>query len=95
MEHVDLGGFGGMQVGGDGSSLQTPVLLVARSSHIGVPQEYAHLQERFGQMGEDWTVAVRSLGLNQYGRTVESFRLSLRDGQKVDFHFDVTSFYRS
>lgn len=95
VEHVELGGFGGMQLGGDGLSLQTPVLIAARSSHVGVPQEYAHLQGRFGQMGKDWTVGIRSLGLNQHGRTVESFRLDLRDGKKVDFHFDVTSFYRS
>ncbi len=95
LEHVELGGFGGMQLDGDGSSVQTPVLIAARSSHIGVPQEYALLQGRFGQMGQDWTVAVRSLGLNEHGRTVESFCLDLRDGKKVDFHFDVTSFYRS
>lgn len=84
-----------MQVGGDGSSLQAPVLIAATSSHVGVPQEYAYLQGQFGRMGEDWTVDIRSLGLNDHGRTVESFRVTLRGGKKVDFHFDVTSFFRS
>ncbi len=95
VEHIELGGFGGMQVGGDGLSLQTPVLIAAPSSHIGVPLEYAHLQTQYGTMGRDWTVALRSLELNDSGRTVESFHLALSDGSKVDFHFDVTSFYRS
>ena len=84
-----------MQFGGDGLSLHTPVLIAATSSHIGVPQEYSHLNARFGKMGDDWTVELRSLERNVHGRTVESFRLALRDGRNVDFHFDVTSFFQS
>ncbi len=95
VEQIELGGFGGMQFGGDGSSLQTPVLIAATSSHIGVPLEYAYLETQYGTMGRDWTVALRSLELNDHGRTVESFRLALSDGSTVDFYFDVTSFYRS
>lgn len=92
-EHVYLSGFGDFLVDGDGSSAQTPVQILATTSHQGVPQEYAHLQQRFGTMGKDWTVDIRSLGRNAAGRMIETFRLSLSNGAKIDFHFDVTRFY--
>lgn len=95
MEHVYLSGFGGLQVEDAGFSAQRPVLICAATSHVGVPEEYSQLRRRFGTMGTDWTVDLRSLGQNGHGRTVESFRLSLKDGTKVDFHFDVTSFFKS
>lgn len=56
--------------------------------------EYAYLQKQFGVMGKDWAIDLRSLATNFHGRTVETFRLTLADGRKVDFHFDVTSFFR-
>jgi hypothetical protein len=94
-EHVDLSVFAGLQVEEDGTSAQRPVLIDAQSSHVGVPLEYAQLRERFGTMGVDWSIDSRSRGLNTHGRTVESFRLSLKDGSKVDFHFDVSGFINS
>lgn len=94
-EHVYLSGFGGLRIEDAGLSVQRPVLICATTSHIGVPEEYSHLRRRFGAMGTDWTVDLRSLSTNSHGRTVESFRLSLKDGTKVDFHFDVTAFFKT
>jgi hypothetical protein len=78
---------------GAGFSLQKPVVIAATSSHAGVPAEYAWLKRTFGEMGQDWKVDVRSLGRNEQGRTVETFRLTLKGGAKVDVHFDITSFH--
>lgn len=94
-EHVDLSCFGDLVAGDAGLSMQRPVLLHATASHIGVPEEYARLARQFGEMGRDWSVGMRSLALNDCGRMIETFHLSLRDGTKVDFHFDVSSFYRN
>lgn len=93
-EHIYVSAFGGLRVERDGSSLHRPVLISANSAHIGVPMEYAYLQGQFGHMGTDWTVDLRCLATNFHGRTVETFRLTLTDGTKVDFHFDVTLFFQ-
>jgi hypothetical protein len=94
-EHIYLSAFGGLQVEPEGTSLHRPFLIAANAAHVGVPMEYAHLQQHFGLMGTDWTVDLRSLATNFHGRTVETFRLALADGTKVEFHFDVTMFYRA
>jgi hypothetical protein len=94
-EHVYFSTFSGLRFEGDGLDLQNPLLLPATTSIVGVPAEYAHLKKQFGEMGRDWTVDVMSLAVNAHGRTVETFRLTLSNGQKVDFHFDVTDFFRS
>lgn len=71
------------------------MLICATTSHVGVRQEYSQLRKRFGTLGTDWTVDLRSLSQNSQGRTVETFRLSLRDGTRVDVHFDVTAFFET
>lgn len=94
-EHIYLSAFGGLKEEREGTSSHRPVWICATAAHIGVPMEYAYLVEEFGVMGQDWTVNLRSLATNFHGRTVETFRLALADGTRVDFHFDVTSFFRS
>ena len=74
--------------------MHRPFAIAATAAHVGVPMEYAYLERHFGLMGEEWTVDVRSLARNFHGRTVETFRLALADGTKVEFHFDVTAFCR-
>jgi hypothetical protein len=60
----------------------------------GVPAEYAWLGKTFGTMERDWKVDLRSLGRNSQGRTVETFRLRLTSGTRVDVHFDITGFHQ-
>lgn len=79
----------------EGLTAKTPVMISATTSLVGVPAEYAWLQQRFGRRDKEWTVDIRSRGTDELGRTIETFRLTLRDGSKVDVHFDVTSFYQS
>lgn len=78
----------------EGLSPQSPVVIAAATSIVGVPAEYAWLNRRYGTMDHDWKVDLRSLGRDGEGRTIETFRLRLRGGAKVDVHFDVTSFHQ-
>lgn len=79
---------------GDGRTPQTPILIDAASSMAGVPAEYAWLKQKFGVMEVDWTVDLRSLGRDDHGRTIETFRLRTRGGARTDVHFDISGFHR-
>lgn len=93
-EHVYLSLAGDLADEDAGLAFERPFRLDATASHIGVPHEYAKLTQRFGVMGRDWSVGMRSLAQNGHGRTIETFHLQLADQTKLDFHFDVTTFYR-
>ena len=71
-----------------------PVVIAATSAMAGVPAEYAWLSRTFGTIERDWKVDLRSLGRNSQGRTIETFRLRLTGGTKVDVHFDITDFHQ-
>jgi hypothetical protein len=78
----------------DGRSPRTAIVITATTAMAGVPAEYAWLKRRFGSMDEDWKVDLRSLGRNEAGSTIETFRLQLKGGARVDVHFDISSFHR-
>ena len=78
----------------EGFTQETPVVIAATSPMAGVPAEYAWLAQTFGSQERDWKVDLRSLGRNSQGRTVETFRLQLTGGTKVDVHFDITQFHQ-
>lgn len=77
-----------------GFSPQSPVVIQAATPMAGVPAEYAWLVQTFGVMGRDWSVDLRSLGRDAQGRTIETFRLQLKGGTKVDVHFDISAFHQ-
>ena len=78
----------------EGLTAPTAVVIDATTSMAGVPAEYAWLKKRFGVQERDWSVDLRSLGRNEQGRTIETFRLKLRGGAKIDVHFDITGFHQ-
>lgn len=78
----------------EGMSEKTPVVISATTPMAGVPAEYAWLSRNFGTLGQDWKVDLRSLGRNEQGRTIETFRLVLKGGAKTDVHFDITQFHQ-
>jgi hypothetical protein len=78
----------------DGRSPRTAVVIAATTAMAGVPAEYAWLQRRFGTMEHDWTVDLRSLARNEAGSTIETFRLQLKGGARVDVHFDISRFHQ-
>lgn len=94
-EHVYLSLLGDLPAEEVGLTFKRPFRLHATASNVGVPQEYAKLTQLFGEMGRDWSVGTRSIAKDDHGRTIETFHLQLADRTKLDFHFDVTTFYRS
>lgn len=78
----------------EGFSPELPVLIAEASAMAGVPAEYAWLARTFGTMERDWKVDLRSLGRDAQGRTIETFRLRLSGGTRVDVHFDIGSFHQ-
>lgn len=78
----------------EGFTPDHPVVIGHATAMHGVPAEYAWLARTFGAMEQDWKVDVRSLGRNSQGRTVETFRLRLTGGTRVDVHFDISAFHQ-
>lgn len=78
----------------EGRTPDHPVVIDAATAMAGVPAEYAWLAKNFGTLEKDWKVDLRSLGRNAQGRTIETFRLRLTGGARVDVHFDITSFHQ-
>ena len=78
----------------DGLTAEKPVVITAATAMAGVPAEYAWLAKTFGTLERDWKVDLRSLGRNSQGRTIETFRLKLAGGTRVDVHFDISSFHQ-
>lgn len=77
-----------------GLSPQTPIVISASTPMAGVPAEYAWLRQKFGPIEQEWSVDLRSLGRNSQGRTIETFRLRLKSGARIDIHFDITAFHQ-
>lgn len=77
----------------EGFTPEMPVVIASSTAMHGVPAEYAWLTRTFGTIERDWTVDLRSLGRNSQGRTIETFRLRLAGGTKVDVHFDISAFH--
>ena len=94
-EHVYLSLPGELPDAEVGRTFQHPMRVHATAANIGIPHEYAKLTQLFGEMGREWSVASRSIADNEHGRKIETFHLQLADRTELDFHFDVTSFYRN
>ncbi len=78
----------------EGMTPDQPVVIEATTAMAGVPAEYAWLSRTFGTLERDWKVDLRSLGRNAQGRTIETFRLRLASGARIDVHFDISSFHQ-
>jgi hypothetical protein len=78
----------------EGFTADRPVTIDATTANAGIPAEYAWLARTFGIMDKDRFVDLRSLGRNSHGATIETFRLRLAGGTRVDVHFDISSFHQ-
>ena len=78
----------------EGFAPDHPVLIAATNVMAGVPAEYAWLAKTFGALEKDWKVDLRSLGRDKQGRTIETFRLRLANGTRLDVHFDISGFHQ-
>ena len=77
-----------------GLSPLSPIVITASTPMAGVPAEYAWLRQKFGLIDQEWSVDLRSLGRNAQGRTIETFRVRLKNGARIDVHFDISAFHQ-
>ena len=71
-----------------GHSLDHPIIINAASSLAGMLQEYAELDNRFG----NYKVIKQSLLFNK-GRAIDLFQIE-SDGKLIEIYFDVSSWWR-
>jgi hypothetical protein len=78
----------GITTGGDGSSAEKAVVINATSTAVGVAAEYAYVERKCGTH----TLDSQSL-MNVNGRHYDVMNVTLQDGTKRDFWFDITAFF--
>ena len=78
--------------GGDGSSAEQAVVINATSTLIGVPEEYAYVEQMCGKKDEDYTF-VTQMHSSENGREYDMLNVKMKDGTTRDFWFDITSFF--
>ncbi len=78
--------------GGEGSSLETAVVINANSSITGVRAEYEYLTQQHGQRGADWDLDSQSL-MTHGGKYYDVLNITLRKGGKRSYYFDISRFF--
>ena len=68
-----------------GHSLDHPIVINASSSFVGILQEYAELDNRFG----NYTFIKQSLLLNK-GQAIDLIQIE-SDGKLIEIYFDISS----
>ena len=70
-----------------GLSLDHPIVINASSSFVGMLQEYAELDNRFG----NYTFIKQSLLLNK-GQAIDLIQIE-SDGKLIEIYFDISSWF--
>ena len=71
-----------------GRSLDHPIVINAASSFVGILQEYAELDNRFG----NYKFIKQSLLLNK-GQAIDLIQIE-SDGKLIEIYFDISSWWR-
>jgi hypothetical protein len=79
--------------GGSGSTMEDAVVITVPSSFMGVPAEYAYVQQQCGQKDQDWTMEEQALLEGPGGKHYDLLTVKLKDGTVREFYFDISSFY--
>ena len=87
------GASGDIYAGGDGSSIQSAVIIKATSSATGISAEYKWIEKRYGIRDRDWKVSSRMHGSQDNGKSYETFNIECTDGRRATIIFDITAFY--
>ena len=93
MSNLYLSGDGVSYSGGDGSSIDEPVVIHAQTTQIGVPAEYSYVTKRYGKRGEDWDCDMQYKLKSQNGREIDSLVIKLANGEIISLYFDITEFF--
>jgi len=75
--------------GGDGTSLNSAVVIGGDNILVGTEAEYAHIARLCGRQGLDWNLVRQSTFRNRE-RTYDQIEVRLSDGQQRIFYFDIT-----
>lgn len=91
--YLYLSGGGVSYSGGDGSTINTPVIIHAQTSEMGVPAEYAFVAKKHGKRDEAWKLKTQFLLKSDSGRDIDLLVVELSNGSEASYHFDITEFF--
>jgi hypothetical protein len=78
--------------GGDGSTIETAVVINATSTSQGIPAEYQYVSRMYGLQNEDWTMVQQNLVMLADKR-YDLLHIRLSTGEEKTNCFDITRFY--
>ena len=81
-----------MYEGGNGNSKTEAVVINARSSRIGIPAEYAYVNNALGEENVDWKLKIQFL-VSEENKNFDVLQVETNDGVEKEFWFDITNFY--
>ena len=77
---------------GNGSSLESAIVVRAANSSEGIAAEYAWIENKYGQHEVDWIRRDKNLGQDG-DRIIESFVIETKAGESHEVWFDITGFF--
>lgn len=76
---------------GDGSTMETAVIINASSPMFAVPAQYTWLESRYGKEGVDWTPGGRFYMSGENGENYTVHEIELKNGESRRVYFDITA----
>jgi hypothetical protein len=83
----------GLFSGGDGSTLQTAIVVDTDNNSLGIQAEYEYLARHCGAKQRDWELESQEV-TQHIGKHYDILRVKFRSGELRLFHFDISRFYR-
>jgi hypothetical protein len=81
-----------MYSGGNGSSIETAVVINTVSTSIGIAAEYEYVSSLYGQPTENWSMVQQNL-IKHAGKNYDVLHIKLSDGEEKSVCFDITQFF--
>jgi hypothetical protein len=78
--------------GGDGSSIESAIIINITDRWMGVPAEYDYVQSLYGTRRKDWNLKKQTLHLHD-SKYYDILEIELSNGENKTLHFDITNFY--
>jgi hypothetical protein len=78
--------------GGNGSSIETAVVINTVSTSIGIDAEYQHVSSLYGQQNVNWSIVQQNL-ITHTGKNYDVLHIKLSSGEEKSVCFDVTQFF--
>jgi hypothetical protein len=78
--------------GGNGESLETAIIIGAKSTSTGVPAEYDYIIGKHGPANVRWKLISQRLR-ESAGRDYDILNIELDNGEKRSYYFDITEFF--